>query len=370
MKIFYKASEHVIVGTGEKRKQSFVNHLIAGKGIMSKLVWFSLNTRDHRLITTALELGVDAIVCPEEITPEVKKLSRITVISSNGDLAPGKDVYFERIQSPEDAHRVMELLKHAPVCLEQPDWNIIAVENLVAAGGSLIVEVSSPDDARLALTILEKGVTGILVKTDKEHVLREIVAVAREVTERFNMEEAIVTSVKPVRPGDRVCVDMAMMLGEGEGLLIGDSSSFLFLVHGETLQNPYADPRPFRVNAGGVHAYTRIPGGKTRYLAELKSGDTVLVVSPDGKSREAVVGRVKIERRPLLIVTAEIPLPSREAPLSGNIILQNAETIRLVSPSGEARSVVDLKEGDRVLVTLDTPGRHFGTAVEETIVEK
>jgi 3-dehydroquinate synthase II len=230
--------------------------------------------------------------------------------------------------------------------------------------------VCSSDLARLALTVLEKGASGILVKTDKPSVLRETLSVVRKIGESFKMEEAVVTSIKPLGLGDRVCVDMAIMLDKGEGLLVGDSSSFLFLVHGETMENPYADPRPFRVNAGGVHAYTRVPGGKTRYLAELKSGDTVLVVSPKGKSREAVVGRVKIERRPLLLVTAEILSSSGKDSLTGSLILQNAETIRLVSPSGEAISVVELKKGDPVLAAVDMPGRHFGVAVEETILEK
>jgi 3-dehydroquinate synthase class II len=60
----------------------------------------------------------------------------------------------------------------------------------------------------------------------------------------------------------------------------------------------------------------------------------------------------------------------KEKTWEGSLILQNAETIRLVDPSGKPISVVGLKEGDRVLVVTDMPGRHFGTAVEETISEK
>eukprot|EP00959_Pyramimonas_sp_CCMP1952_P262148 5481905-Pyramimonas_sp.AAC.2 len=59
------------------------------------------------------------------------------------------------------------------------------------------------------------------------------------------------------------------------------------------------------VNAGPVHSYAAGVGGRTTYLAELKSGQQVLIIDPSGKQRVAVVGRVKIEERPLLLVEAE-----------------------------------------------------------------
>ena len=60
--------------------------------------------------------------------------------------------------------------------------------------------------------------------------------------------------------GDRVCVDTCSNLGLGEGMLVGNAANALFLVHAESLENPYVAPRPFRVNAGPVHAYIRVPG--------------------------------------------------------------------------------------------------------------
>jgi 3-dehydroquinate synthase II len=123
-------------------------------------------------------------------------------------------------------------------------------------------------------------------------------------------------------------------------------------------------PRPFRVNAGPVHAYTRVPGGRTRYLSELSSGDGVLVAGADGTTQEATVGRVKIEKRPLLLIEAGC------GEAEGSILLQNAETIRLTTVGGEAVSVVDLEPGDSVLVAVEAAGRHFGVKVDETIVEK
>jgi 3-dehydroquinate synthase II len=147
-------------------------------------------------------------------------------------------------------------------------------------------------------------------------------------------------------------------------MLVGNSSRGLFLVHSESISNPYVAPRPFRVNAGPVHAYTRGPGGKTRYLSELTAGDTVQIVDAKGRIVEAVVGRLKIEKRPLMLVTAQV------ADVEISTILQNAETVRLTAPGGEPVSVVGLAPGDKVLAAVETGARHFGIKIEETITEK
>ena len=59
---------------------------------------------------------------------------------------------------------------------------------------------------------------------------------------------------------------------------------------------------------GPVHAYVAVPGGKTCYLSELRSGKEVIVVDQSGNQRSAVVGRVKIETRPLILVEAKVCL--------------------------------------------------------------
>jgi 3-dehydroquinate synthase II len=150
----------------------------------------------------------------------------------------------------------------------------------------------------------------------------------------------------------------------GQGMLVGNSSSALFLVHSESIENPYVTPRPFRVNAGPVHAYTRIPGGKTRYLSELSAGDQVLIVDYKGNTTTGIVGRLKIEKRPLMLVKAVIG----DKEISS--IVQNAETIRLTDPQGKALSVVSLAPGDKVLAAVEEGGRHFGIKIEESITEK
>ena len=53
------------------------------------------------------------------------------------------------------------------------------------------------------------------------------------------------------------------------------------------------------------------------------------------------------------------------------VILQNAETIRVVGKDGKAISVHNIKVGDEILVHYQQGGRHFGKLVEkESIIEK
>jgi 3-dehydroquinate synthase II len=87
-------------------------------------------------------------------------------------------------------------------------------------------------------------------------------------------------------------------------------------------------------------------------------------VNEVGEGETATVGRVKVERRPLLQVRAKAPSGAVHS-----VVLQNAETIRLVGPGGATVSVAKLREGDAVLLAEEAAGRHFGVAVEETIRE-
>ncbi len=116
--------------------------------------------------------------------------------------------------------------------------------------------------------------------------------------------------------------------------------------------------------AGALHAYVITPSGTTKYLSELRSGDEVLLTRAGGESRAAIVGRVKVELRPMMLVRADCG--GRDV----SLILQNAETIRLVRPDGSPLSVAKLRQGDEVLCHTEEGGRHFGMKVDETITEK
>jgi 3-dehydroquinate synthase II len=244
------------------------------------------------------------------------------------------------------------------------DWTIIPLENLVAQSNRIIARVKDAKEAELALTVLERGVAGILLATNDPAMVRAVAQQVKASAGQVNLVTFTVTKITPVGMGDRVCVDTCSMLEDGQGMLMGNTSSAMLLVHAETLENPYVAPRPFRVNAGAVHAYILLPDGKTAYLSDLAIGGNVLVSDAEGKAQSAIVGRTKIERRPLLLVEAEAE--GKRA----SLVLQNAETIRLVKEDGGAISVVNLKEGDRVMGCILEGGRHFGIAVKETIIEK
>ena len=329
-----------------------------------KQLWVKVDPWDKKLVTAALESGADAIWVPPGRGPEVKALGLVQVIAPDGDLAPGEDLHEVTILGVGDEAEVIRLARLGPVVVRTPDWTVIPLENLVAQSGNIFVEVSDPESASTALGVLEKGVDGLVVATAEAGVIKRIARLVKEASPPVPLSTARISRLRPLGLGDRVCVDTCANLGLGEGMLVGNSSAGLFLVHAESLENPYVAPRPFRVNAGPVHAYIRVTGDKTRYLGELAAGDEVLVVDYQGRSRPAVVGRVKVESRPLMLVAAEAG--GQEI----TTILQNAETIRLTRPGGEAVSIVTLQPGDEVLVALEETGRHFGHKIQETIVEK
>lgn len=329
-----------------------------------KEIWVKADPWKKELVTTALEAGADAVIVPPGKDKDVKALGLITTVSDDGDLKWEKDVKYVEIRSTADEEKIIQLSRQKKVIVKTADWTIIPLENLVAQTGNIFVEVDDLESARTCAGILEKGVDGLVI-TEKDPVrAKEIINEIKSVQQTTDLVTLKIDDIKPLGMGDRVCVDTCTMMGTGEGCLVGNSSQALFLIHAESIENPYVSPRPFRVNAGPVHAYIMVPGGKTRYLSEIKAGDEVIKVNAKGQSVPLVVGRMKIERRPLLLVEATGP----KGPVS--TILQNAETIRLVGKKGEAISVVKLKPGDEVLGYVEDAGRHFGHKISETITEK
>lgn len=327
-----------------------------------KLLWVDARPWNKEIATTAIESGADALVVDR--AEDVRRLGRITTIAPDGDLKPGTDVAECTITDKAGETEAARLAEGRYVIVTTSDWTVIPLENLVAQSDRIIAKVTNLHEAEVALTVLEKGVHGILLKTDDPSVVKSVAARVRASTGKVGLVPYSVTAIRPVGMGDRVCVDTCSMLSDGEGMLMGNTSSAMLLVHAETLENPYVAPRPFRVNAGAVHAYILLPDGKTAYLSDLAVGGQVLVTNAGGTAKSAIIGRTKIERRPLLLVEAE----SGSSKVS--LILQNAETIRLVRPDGSAVSVVNLAVGDQVMGCTLEGGRHFGMAVKETIIEK
>ena len=327
-----------------------------------KQFWVDVRPWRKDLATTAIESGADALVVDD--AERVRELGRVTTVAENGDLVPGKDVFEVEITDKATEEEALRLSRTGYVIVRTGDWTVIPLENLVAQSDQIIAAVTTADEAAVALNVLERGVAGILLATGDPAEIRRASGVIAGSGAEVALIPFEVTRIAPVGMGDRVCVDTCSLLADGEGMLVGNTSSAFLLVHPETLENPYVAPRPFRVNAGAVHAYTLLPDGKTAYLTDLSVGDRVLIAEHTGATHEAVVGRVKIERRPLLLVEAK----AGDARVS--LVLQNAETIRLVAEDGRPVSVVDLAVGDRVLGSVAEGGRHFGIAVAETILEK
>jgi 3-dehydroquinate synthase II len=247
------------------------------------------------------------------------------------------------------------------------DWKIIPLENIIAQVHGkcvLIAEVSSPEEADVALKTLELGADGIMLVTPSTEDLSKTYSIIKESSTELELTDAEIVDTKTISMGARVCIDSCDLMKEGEGMLVGSQSSALFLIESETHESPYVETRPFRVNAGPVSLYILSSDNKTKYLSELKAGDEVAIVARDGNVRLSNIGRVKIELRPLLLIEAK-----KDNKMIKTIV-QNAETIRVVTDDG-SKSVTDLKKGDKVKVRIEEGGRHFGTKVEEeTVIER
>lgn len=146
-------------------------------------------------------------------------------------------------------------------------------------------------------------------------------------------------------------------------MLVGSAAGYLFHIASEAEGSAFTRPRRFRVNAGAAHSYALLADGTTRYLDELEPGDAVLVAAPRSTARTARVGRLKIERRPLVLIRATALGHAR------TVFLQEAETVRL-STAERRVAVTELRPGTLVDGVSLPPARHLGTAVHETIEER
>jgi 3-dehydroquinate synthase II len=140
---------------------------------------------------------------------------------------------------------------------------------------------------------------------------------------------------------------------------VGSFARGLFLVVSESDDTTYAPKRPFRVNAGAVSNYAMLPASRTCYLSELVAGSSVLVVTSGTSSGVPVsLGRVKIERRDMLLIEAE------HAGVTYAVVLQAVDTCRLARPQLPAAAVTQLGSGDVVLVLLGNATRHVGVPLD------
>jgi 3-dehydroquinate synthase II len=330
-----------------------------------KRLWVNVVPYSKEIAIAALESGAEALVLPDGKSDTVRQFGKIKTVESSGDIKPGADVEFIDISGKTDEDTAAAVPADKIVVLRMLDWTIIPIENLLARRGkNIMVQVENGEQARLMVEILEKGADGVVLKTDDVNEIKKTAEIIHGMSEKVALVTATVTAARQLGMGDRACIDTCTQMTLGEGMLVGNTAAGFFLVHSESIDNPYVASRPFRVNAGAVHAYTLAPGGKTKYLADLKAGDEVLVVDFQGRSQTAYLGRNKIEKRPMMLIEAE----AEGMPIG--LVVQNAETIRLVSPDGKAVSVTTLKPGDKVVGHIEKAGRHFGMQVDETLIER
>jgi 3-dehydroquinate synthase II len=338
-----------------------------------KELWVEI-TRDQKVgMQSLITQYCDAVVEGDQTTFLANKETlKVTSLSANNleKIKSGSEIVRICIEDKATEDLIVKAAELGAryLIISCANWRVIPLENLIArikGKSKLIAEVTNAEEAKVAVDTLELGTNGVLLRTSDPEELKKTIAAVKPDALNLDMAVAKIIATKPISNGARVCVDTCDMMSVGEGMLVGSQSAGLFLVEAEVHENPYVASRPFRVNAGSLSMYTLGNLETTRYLQEFKAGDEVVVVNREGKTRKTNVGRIKIEIRPLILVEAQV---------NGKIIktiLQNAETIRVVTPK-DSKPVTDLKPGDEVVVHLAVKGgRHFGISVpEETVIEK
>jgi len=350
------------------------------------------------LIQEALNMNLLNFLLSKETYSDLKQVERINSFTRDNEL-PAKNLIFKSLEhlkssknltankgmflelvTKADEQKVVELSKKNEVdfiIVSAKDWKIIPFENLIAEmhtqDTDLIAKVEDVKEAELMLKTLEIGVDGILITPKNAN---EIVDLKGMIQAEFNVKltKAKIINIENISESERVCIDSTSLLQIGEGFLVGSTAKGFCLIHSETFETEFVASRPFRVNSGDVSAYVLVPDDdpnkiyRTKYLSELKGGDKVLAVTNKGQVRVVSIGRVKIETRPMLRFELEATMGDNK--ISFSCICQNAETVRLVDQKGFAKSVVEVKIGDEVLVHIGPGATHFGTTVNEKILEK
>lgn len=364
------------------------------KEIWIKADWDEPWEKRKEFVVSGLESGADGAIVRAEDVKKTRKLGNIKTISNSEksdilllEARNTQEIEAATVKSEEEGKEVALSVNISSKELEEAavkagksidyliaiaqDWKVIPLENMIAelqdSKSRILAGVKDAKEAKTAIETLEVGADGVVLDP-REKGLDEINKTCEALEEagskKFELVPAKITKIEEAGMGDRACVDTSSLMKIGEGMLVGSQSDGMFLVHSESLESEYVAARPFRVNAGAVHAYIQVSEERTKYLSELESGDGVLIVNSKGVAKKATVGRVKIERRPMLLVEVEHE-GSRIKTL-----LQNAETINLVKKDGEPVSISVLEPGDEVLIHIQKGGRHFGAQVEETLVEK
>ena len=299
-----------------------------------------------------------------------------TVLSGQPDLLKKakkqgyKSVLYRRIENQEDLDSAWkDGLRENFVIVELTSDTNIPLELLIAklqpVETLLLKKVATFADAEVSFGVMESGCDGVLLKSESlEEIVKFDQFMAKEEIGKVELLKGKVVGVQHVGMGFRSCIDTTDIMKKNEGMIVGSTSNGGLLLSSETHYLPYMELRPFRVNAGAVHSYVWAPGNMTNYITELKAGKRVICVDTDGNTREVVVGRSKIEKRPLLKIEVEAE------GVRVNAIVQDDWHIRIFGGNGEPLNASAIKKGDELLAYISPGARHVGIKIDEVIEEK
>lgn len=334
-------------------------------------IW--LNTEASKRGSEFLPEGIDAVIDGVNGRIEANKLF------INNTLV-GAVVHIDGKQSQDQAKALIGSVNWLILSFES--WSMIPLENLIAANEGtptrIAAQLTTVAQIQGAAFALEQGVDAVVIADEASMIESAMIAKAQRLERGesstaepegpstvINLESLNITSVEEGGIGERYCIDFTSLLNVGEGMLVGSNASSFMLVHGETIPSEFVPSRPFRVNAGSPQSYALMADGTTKYLAELQSGDSVSIAGKDGRIRQAVIGRLKVEQRPLLLFRWV-----NENDKEGHMFLQQAETVRAVDTLGKPMSVTSLVPGDRILGWSDVGARHIGVTISSVVSER
>jgi 3-amino-4-hydroxybenzoic acid synthase len=228
------------------------------------------------------------------------------------------------------------------------------------APGLIITAMDRVADAPVHLGVLEHGPGGLMLAPSAPGEAARLRDVVTSKPGAIPLVTLTVTGITHAGMGERACVDTCTYLEKDEGILVGSRAKGMVLCVSETHPLPYMPTRPFRVNAGAIMSYTLADPEHTRYLSELTAGDSMLAVGADGRTRHVIVGRVKIETRPLLSIDAVSDGGDRV-----NVIVQDDWHVRILGPGAAVLNSTALQPGDRILGHLPQRERHVGYPIDE-----
>lgn len=334
-------------------------------------IW--LNTEASKRGSEFLPEGIDAVIDGVNGRIEANKLF------INNTLV-GAVVHIDGKESQDQAKALIGSVNWLILSFES--WSMIPLENLIAANEGtptrIAAQLTTVAQIQGAAFALEQGVDAVVIADEASMIESAMIAKAQRLERGesstaepegpstvINLESLNITSVEEGGIGERYCIDFTSLLNVGEGMLVGSNASSFMLVHGETIPSEFVPSRPFRVNAGSPQSYALMADGTTKYLAELQSGDSVSIAGKDGRIRQAVIGRLKVEQRPLLLFRWV-----NENDKEGHMFLQQAETVRAVDTLGKPMSVTSLVPGDRILGWSDVGSRHIGVTISSVVSER